>query len=138
MREEGAADQIADAAGLEGGGGLEVLEFEEDAAGGLGQHCGEWRLGMRCVYHPAALERAADSTRGVETQGLGRSENGRLPMDEESWAIEEMLSIQMCGNSRVLKSICKVEQGGEKRTPPLGGPGISAEDWRSNALIMVS
>lgn len=32
VREEGAADEVADAAGLEGGGGLEVFEFEEDAA----------------------------------------------------------------------------------------------------------
>ena len=32
MREEGAADQITHAAGLEGAGGLEVFEFEEDAA----------------------------------------------------------------------------------------------------------
>ena len=31
--EEGAADQVAHAAGLEGGGRLEVFEFEEDAAG---------------------------------------------------------------------------------------------------------
>ena len=40
--EEGAANQVANAAGLEGGGGLEVFEFEEDAAvgGGFGQHCG--------------------------------------------------------------------------------------------------
>ena len=30
--EEGAADQVADAAGFEGAGRLEVLEFEEDAA----------------------------------------------------------------------------------------------------------
>lgn len=36
VREEGAADQVADAAGLEGGGGLEVFEFEEDAAVGGG------------------------------------------------------------------------------------------------------
>lgn len=37
VREEGAADEVADAAGLEGGGGLEVFEFEEDAAvGGRG------------------------------------------------------------------------------------------------------
>lgn len=34
VREEGAADEVADAAGLEGGGGLEVFEFEEDAAAG--------------------------------------------------------------------------------------------------------
>ena len=33
MGEEGAADQVADAAGLEGAGGLEVFELEEDAAG---------------------------------------------------------------------------------------------------------
>ena len=33
MCEEGAADQIANTAGLERGGGLEVFEFEEDAAG---------------------------------------------------------------------------------------------------------
>ena len=36
------------------------------------------------VYHPAALERAADSIRGVETQGFGRSGGGRLPMVEDS------------------------------------------------------
>ncbi len=34
MREEGAADQVADAAGLEGAARLEVFELEEDAAGG--------------------------------------------------------------------------------------------------------
>ena len=33
MFEEGAADQVADAAGFERGGGLEIFEFEEDAAG---------------------------------------------------------------------------------------------------------
>lgn len=38
------------------------------------------------MYHPAAFERAADSINGVETQGLGRSEVGRLPMMEDSWA----------------------------------------------------
>ena len=35
MREEGASDEVADAAGLEGGGGLEILELEEDTAGGM-------------------------------------------------------------------------------------------------------
>ncbi len=40
---------------------------------------------VNCTYHPAALERAADSIRGVETQGLGRSGGGRLPMFEDSW-----------------------------------------------------
>ena len=34
VREEGAADQVAHAAGLEGPGGLEVFELEEDAATG--------------------------------------------------------------------------------------------------------
>ncbi len=33
MHEEGAADQVADAAGLEGAARLEVFELEEDAAG---------------------------------------------------------------------------------------------------------
>lgn len=46
MRELGAADQIADAAGLERGGGLEVFEFEEDAAeGGLVSVVQKGRLG---------------------------------------------------------------------------------------------
>ena len=36
------------------------------------------------MYHPAALERAADSINGVETQGLGRSGGGRLPMLEDA------------------------------------------------------
>ncbi len=40
---------------------------------------------VNCTYHPAALERAADSIRGVETQGLGRSGDGRLPMFEDCW-----------------------------------------------------
>ena len=31
-------------------------------------------------YHPAALERAADSIKGVETQGLGSSVGGKLPI----------------------------------------------------------
>lgn len=30
----GEGDEVPDAAGLEGAGGLEVVEFEEDAAGG--------------------------------------------------------------------------------------------------------
>lgn len=40
---EGAADQVANAAGLEGGGGLEVFEFEEDAA--VGGWSALWRIG---------------------------------------------------------------------------------------------
>ena len=36
--------------------------------------------GRRLGYHPAAFERAADSTRGVEIQGWGRFGGGRLPM----------------------------------------------------------
>lgn len=41
MCEEGAADQIANTAGLERGGGLEVFEFEEDAAScGFGESGG--------------------------------------------------------------------------------------------------
>ena len=73
VREEGAADQVAHAAGLEGPGGLEVFELEEDAAAG----CFGLAIGgkgperVRCMYHPAALDRAADSINGVETQGLG-------------------------------------------------------------------
>ena len=35
VRKEGAADQVAHAAGLEGPGGLEVFELEEDAAAGV-------------------------------------------------------------------------------------------------------
>ncbi len=35
-------------------------------------------------YLPAALERAADSIKGVDTQGLGSSGAGRLPMIEDS------------------------------------------------------
>ena len=44
------------------------------------------------MYHPAALERAADSIKGVEIQGLGRCGDGRLPMIEDSWASFELLS----------------------------------------------
>jgi hypothetical protein len=33
VRDVGFAEEVADAAGLEGGGGLEEVEFEEDAAG---------------------------------------------------------------------------------------------------------
>ena len=86
MCEEGAADQVADAAGLEGAGGLEVFELEEDAAGGgnMGQHGGKRSLGGNCMYQPAALERAADSINGVDTQGLGRSGGGRLPIVEDA------------------------------------------------------
>ena len=87
--EEGAADQVADASGLEGAGGLEVFEVEEDAAGGVsGQYGGKRVVGWGiCVYHPAALERAADSINGVDTQGLGRSGGGRLPMVEDAGGV---------------------------------------------------
>lgn len=34
MSEEGAPDEVANAAGFEGAGGLEVFKFEEYAAGG--------------------------------------------------------------------------------------------------------
>ena len=49
--------------------------------GRLGQRNGGglWRL--KGTYHPAALERAADSIKGVETQGLGIS----LPMIESAF-----------------------------------------------------
>lgn len=33
VREQGLPDEVADAPGLEGAAGLEVFEFEEDAAG---------------------------------------------------------------------------------------------------------
>ena len=85
--EEGAADQVADAAGFEGAGRLEVFEFEEDAAwGGVSMVGGEGKGygGGKCRYHPAALERAADSINGVDTQGLARSGGGRLPMLEDT------------------------------------------------------
>ena len=36
-----------------------------------------------CNYHPAALDKGADSITGVATQGLGRSGDGRLPITEE-------------------------------------------------------
>ena len=36
------------------------------------------------MYHPAALDRAADSIKGVETQVSGRSEAGRLPIAEDA------------------------------------------------------
>lgn len=66
------------------------------------------------MYHPAAFERAADSINGVETQGLGRSEVGRLPMMEDSWAFLGLLSIYLWTNcSRLLKGICKDEGRGE-------------------------
>ena len=87
-------DQVANAAGFEGGSGLEVFKFEEDAAWGkVGQRGAERPYGGKCTYHPAALERAADSIRGVETQGLGRSGDGRLPITKRSWESLELLSI---------------------------------------------
>ena len=39
MREEGAADQVAHAARLLRACGLQIFEFEEDAAGEVSQHC---------------------------------------------------------------------------------------------------
>ena len=54
------------------------------------------------MYHPAALERAADSINGVETQGLGRSGDGMLPIIEDSWAFLEVLRCQMGTSSRWL------------------------------------
>ena len=84
----GAGVMVAVAAGLEGAGGLEVLELEEDAAGGWGSACvGKGCWVGNCRYHPAALERAADSINGVDTQGLGRSGGGRLPMVEDSGVV---------------------------------------------------
>ena len=48
------------------------------------------------MYHPAALERAADSIKGVETQGLGRSWDGRLPIFEDYRPSLGLLSM-LCG-----------------------------------------
>lgn len=38
----------------------------------------------QCSYHPAALDKGADSIIGVATQGMGRSGDGRLPITEEA------------------------------------------------------
>lgn len=37
-----------------------------------------------CSYHPAALDKGADSIIGVATHGMGRSGDGRLPITEEA------------------------------------------------------
>jgi len=68
----GAEDEVAYAARFEGGGGLKVLKFEEDTAGGgLGGVLSWLRVGLGPgTYQPAALERAIDSTRGVSIQGF--------------------------------------------------------------------
>ena len=71
--------------------GWRFSSFRKIRLGGLGQHSGGSLLGLQGVYHPAALERAADSTNGVETHGLGRSGDGRLPMVEDSCASWELL-----------------------------------------------
>ena len=79
---------MPDAAGFEGAGGLEVVEFEEDAAGGLlvggveeegvvwgrrkgrGRVVGETMEGRGRAYHPATWERARDSMQGVSLQSF--------------------------------------------------------------------
>lgn len=60
------------------------------------------------MYHPAALERAADSIIGVCTQGLGRSREGRLPILERVWVFLGLLPIHTSiSGSRLLKSSCR-------------------------------
>ena len=48
---------------------------------------GKGLVGGKCMYHPAALERAADSISGVDAQGFGRSGGGRLPMVEDAGGV---------------------------------------------------
>lgn len=89
---DGCENQISDAARLEGARRLQILEFEEDTAevvvsrdrgfvskSGLG-----WE--GRGTDQPAALERAADSRRGVSTQGFGRTRSLVLPI-AASWGL---------------------------------------------------
>lgn len=81
------------------------------------------RRWQRCLYHPAALDRAADSIRGVETQGLGRSGDGRLPMIEDSLGPLELLSSQTAtSNGWLLKGNCRMGSRREERMrfPHLG------------------
>lgn len=52
--------------------------------GVLGQHCGGRLVTAECSYHPAALDKGADSIIGVATHGMGRSGDGRLPITEEA------------------------------------------------------
>ena len=57
------------------------------------------------MYHPAALERAADSINGVETQGLGRSGDDILPIAEDNWVVfcpTADLNADVMGSSRVV------------------------------------
>ena len=57
------------------------------------------------MYHPAALERAADSINGVETQGLGRSGDGILPIADYNWTgfcPAADLNADVIGSSRVI------------------------------------
>lgn len=78
--EEAFADEMADAAGFEGAGGLEVLELEEDAAEERSVGAARcWRR-LSLSYHPAAFESAVDSIRGVVLHGLGISGVPRLPI----------------------------------------------------------
>ena len=118
MGDEGAADQVAHATGLEGSGRLKVFEFEEDAAEGIWISNGERQLRGEHVYHPAALDRAADSINGVETQGLGRSGGGKLPIVEDSLGFLWSSSSSSSGSSRQLKGSCRFECRTEKTTNP--------------------
>lgn len=68
------------------------------------------------TYHPAALERAADSINGVETQGLGIS----LPMIEIGFYVFEAaanFTRMRTSSSRQLKDSRSIEgRGRERRT----------------------
>lgn len=54
--------------GFEGTRGLEVLELEEDSAGGSQRHGAQLR--MRYAHQPAAFDRPGDSIKGVSIHGL--------------------------------------------------------------------
>ena len=67
---------------------------------------------MKGTYHPAALERAADSINGVETQGLGIS----LPMIEGAFVSSKLRTILFeCGRVVVGSSRVVVVSKGEGR-----------------------
>ena len=86
--------------------------------GGFGQRSGGRPSRVKGTYHPAAFERAADSTKGVETQGLGISGDDKLPMVENPLAFGKLLRIQsQTSGSRLLKDSRSTERrGNERRT----------------------
>ena len=67
MRGEGFRHEVTDSTRLEGGGGLEVLEFEVDVA----VWCQQAQWGIRGLAdHPASRERAEERMRGVSIHGF--------------------------------------------------------------------